>query len=173
MTPKNRPDDWQVRLIQFLAVPGLLLAFYLLLYHNGSLIEICTGSGWDDCGKVSGPGAPYSAVGPVPVALIGLVGYALLFALTWLRDWVAWIDDYTPELLVGLTGVAFLFSLGLTGLELFVIRAICRFCVVSAAIVTVMFVLSITYLREVNDERVRDEHVRDARARDQHVPLEG
>lgn len=74
--------DWQLRLIQPLAVAGLLIAYYLLLFHNGVLIAACTGSGWDDCGAVSGPSAPYAAVGPVPVALIGWVGYAILFLLT-------------------------------------------------------------------------------------------
>jgi uncharacterized membrane protein len=149
---ENLPDDWQVRLIQLLAVPGLLLAFYLLLYHEGKLVDVCTASGWDDCGKVSGPDAPYSSIGSIPVALIGLVGYATLFLVVWLKDWLALVEDYLPELLVGLTAVAFLFSVGLTGLELLVIHAICRFCVVSAVIITVMFGLALHYMREVTRE---------------------
>jgi uncharacterized membrane protein len=64
-----------------------------------------------------------------------------------LQDWWALVDDYIPEIMVGLTGLAFLFSLGLTSLELFVIHAICRYCIISAVLVTVMFVLSIAYLR--------------------------
>jgi uncharacterized membrane protein len=143
------PDDWQVRLIQLLAVPGALLAFYLLLYHNGKLVDVCTASGWDDCGKVSGPDAPYSSIGLIPVALIGLAGYLTIFLITWTKNWLAVVEDYLPEMLVGLTAVAFLFSLGLTGLELFVIYAICRFCVVSAVIITIMFALAIHYMREV------------------------
>jgi uncharacterized membrane protein len=149
---ENLPDDWQVRLIQLLAVPGLLLAFYLLLYHEGKLVDVCTASGWDDCGKVSGPDAPYSSIGSIPVALIGLVGYAALFLVVWLKNWLAPVEDYLPELLVGLTAVAFLFSVGLTGLELLVIHAICRFCVVSAVIITVMFGLALHYMREVTRE---------------------
>jgi uncharacterized membrane protein len=139
---------WQVRLIQLLAVPGLLVAFYLWLYHEGTLIAACSGSGWDDCGRVSGPGAPYAAIGSFPVALIGLLGYGLIFLLSWLKDWLPGLVTHLPELLVGATGIAFLFSLGLTGLELFVIHAICRYCVVSAVIVTLMLVLSVSYLRE-------------------------
>jgi uncharacterized membrane protein len=149
---ENWPDNWQVRLIQLLAVPGMLLAFYLLLFHNGKLIDVCTASGWDDCGKVSGPDAPYSAVGPVPVALIGLIGYSLLFLLTWLKDWLALVEDYLPELLVALTGIAFLFTLGLTALEIFVIHAICRYCVVSAVIITIMLGLALHYMRQITAE---------------------
>jgi len=147
MRTENWPSDWQVRLIQLLAVPGMIIAFYLLLYHNGDLVNVCRATGWDDCGKVSGPGAPYSAIGPIPVALIGLVGYILIFLVSWLKDWWSLLDEYSPEILVALTGFAFLFSLGLTALELFVIEAICRFCVISALIITIMLVLSVSYLR--------------------------
>ncbi|MGW8318844.1 MAG: vitamin K epoxide reductase family protein [Candidatus Promineifilaceae bacterium] len=153
MRTKNWPEDWQIRLIQLLAVPGLVLSFYLLLYHNGNLVEVCSASGWDDCGKVSGPDAPYSSIGPIPVALIGLIGYVTLFLVTWLKDWIPLVDDYLPELMIGLTGVALLFSVGLTVLELFVIHAICRFCIVSAVIVIIMFVLSLSYLRTLGEPR--------------------
>lgn len=143
------PEDWPIRLIQLLTLPGMMVAFYLLLFHNGSLVAACGSGGWDDCGTVSGPDAPYSSVGPIPVALIGLIGYAVIFFVVWLADWWSWIDDNLPELMVALTGLAFLFSLGLTALELFVIHAICRYCVVSAVIATIMFVLAIVYLRSL------------------------
>lgn len=143
-------DDWQIRIIQLISVAGIVVAFYLLLFHNGSLIAVCSGSGWDDCGAVSGPDAPYSSVGPIPVALIGLVGYVGIFLVTWLKDWLPALDDYVPEIMIGMTGLAFLFSLWLTALELFVIHALCRYCVVSAVFVTIMFILSISYLRAVN-----------------------
>lgn len=146
-----RPPDWQVRLIQLLAIIGLFVAYYLLLYHNGTLVAVC-GSGWDDCGQVSGPDAPYSSLGPVPVALMGLLGYALIFLLTWLPGWWPTVEEYLPELLVGTTGLAFLFSLGLTGLELFIIHAICRYCVISAVLVTILFTLAINYLISVQKE---------------------
>ena len=152
MRASKLPDDWQLRLIQLLAIPGLMVAFYLLLFHNGNLINACTASGWDDCGKVSGPDAPYSAIGPIPVALIGLIGYAVIFLLIWLKDWWSLLDDYLPELMLGMTGFAFLFTIGLTALELFVIQAICRFCVISAIFVTIMFALAIHYLRSFSGE---------------------
>jgi uncharacterized membrane protein len=149
-------DEWQVKYIQLLSVAGLLIAFYLLLFHNGVLVAGCSGSGWDDCGAVSGPGAPYAAIGPVPVALLGVVGYAAIFLATWLKDWQPWAVRYLPEALVGLTGLSFLFSLGLTGLELFVIRAFCRYCVVSAVLVTVMFGLSLSFLRSDPEEDLEE-----------------
>lgn len=109
----------------------------------------CGPSAWDDCGAVSGPGAPYAAVGPIPVAAIGFAGYAVIFLLVWLADFVSAIEDYLPELLVGVTALALLFTLFLTGIELIVLHAVCRYCLVSAAIVIAMFVLAASYLRAV------------------------
>lgn len=145
-----RTEDWQIRIIQILSVAGIVVAYFLYLFHEGSLVGVCSPSAWDDCGQVSGPDAPYASIGPVPVALIGLIGYVFIYLLTWLRDWLPIVDDYLPEVLVGTTGLAFLFSMWLTALEIFVIHAICRYCVVSAVFVTIMLVLSISYLREVN-----------------------
>ncbi|MDX1614643.1 MAG: vitamin K epoxide reductase family protein [Candidatus Promineifilaceae bacterium] len=153
MRTESWPEDWQLRVIQLLAVPGLLLSYFLLLYHNGDLINVCEPSGWDDCGSVSGPDAPYSSIGPIPVALIGMLGYAAIFGVIWLKDWILLVEDYLPELMIGLTGFALLMSLGLTVLEIFVIQAICRYCVISAVIVIIMFVLALSYLRSFNPQR--------------------
>jgi uncharacterized membrane protein len=154
MQPENWPDSWPIRVIQLLAIPGIVIAFFLLLYHNGQLLEVCKASGWEDCGKVSGPEGVYSSVGPIPVALIGLVGYSVIFLVAWLQDWSSLVDDYLPEIMVSLTGLAFLFSVGLTVLEIFVIHAICRYCVVSAVIITVMFILAISYLRGAGQNNI-------------------
>jgi uncharacterized membrane protein len=140
------PENWQARLIQLLAVPGIMVAYYLLLFHSGSLFTTCTVNDWFDCGQVSGPGAPYSSIGPIPVALLGLLGYALIFLVVWLKDWIHLIEDYLPELVFGIVGLAFLFTLGLTALELLVINAFCQYCLYSAAIVTIMFILAISYI---------------------------
>ncbi len=145
-------QEWQLRLIQLLSVPGMMLAFYLYLFHMGVLVVGCkVGSFWD-CGQVSGPGAPYASIGPVPVAFIGLTGYAVIFMLTWLQDWDFPLMDYLPELMVAVTGFALLFSLGLTAVEFFVIRAFCQYCVVSAVLVVILFGLALSYLRSANAE---------------------
>ena len=140
------PRNWPVRLIQLLAIPGMLVAYYLYLFHSGSLFTTCTVNDFFDCGQVSGPGSPYSSIGPIPVALIGLLGYAVIFLMVWLQDWIRLIADNLPELIFGVVGLAFLFTLGLTALEMFFIHAFCQYCLYSAAIVLVMFILAISYL---------------------------
>jgi uncharacterized membrane protein len=44
-----------------------------------------------------------------------------------------------------------LYSLYLTYIELFVLRAVCPFCVLSAVVMGVLFVLSIARLRAASD----------------------
>jgi uncharacterized membrane protein len=48
-----------------------------------------------------------------------------------------------------LSGIGTLFAVYLTALELFVIHAICRWCVGSALIITLIFVLSLLDLRRL------------------------
>ena len=146
----HKPQDWQLQIIQLLAVFGMFIAYFLLLYHNGDLITICKSGTWEDCGLVSGPGAPYASIGPIPVALIGLIGYIAIFLTIWLQDWVNILEDYAPEIVVGLTGLAVLFTLYLTMLEAVVIHAFCRYCLISAGNIIIMLILSISYLRKVN-----------------------
>ena len=140
------PRNWQVRIIHFLAVPGTLAAYYLYLFHGGALVTTCTVNDFFDCGQVSGPGSPYSSIGPIPVALIGLLGYTVIFLVVWLQDWIKLVADNLPELIFGVVGLAFLFTLGLTALEMFIIHAFCQYCLYSAAIILVMFVLAISFL---------------------------
>lgn len=141
-----RTDNWQIRLIQLLSVPGLLLAYYLWLYHEGQIVQACTVTNFFDCGRVSGPNAPYATIGPIPIAIFGFLGYAAIFLTIWLADFLDIVDQYLPELLVGLTGLALLFTLYLKSLEIFVIGAICQYCLYSAIIILSMFGLAIHYL---------------------------
>ena len=53
------------------------------------------------------------------------------------------------RLLAAMTATGLLFSLWLTYLELFVIEAICQWCVVSAVLATLLFVIALLDLRDV------------------------
>ncbi|MGW8180364.1 MAG: vitamin K epoxide reductase family protein, partial [bacterium] len=87
-----------------------------------------------------------------PVALLGLVAYTTLFALTLLRGHVAeHLDNYIPLAIFGISFIGVLYSAYLTYLELFVIYAICRWCVSSALIITAIFLLSLPGLKAEAD----------------------
>jgi uncharacterized membrane protein len=92
--------------------------------------------------------SPYAVFLGIPVPLIGVAGYVVLFGLAMASlqqpDQPRW-----PRLLLLLSGGAALFSGYLTYLELFVIHAICRFCVASAVIVLLIFVAALVDRRSV------------------------
>src|SRR5207247_10394525 len=84
----------------------------------------------------------------LPVALYGVVGYLaiLMVALAALRP-AALTRSNWNVMLVSLATVGVLFTAYLTYLELFVIHAICRWCVGSALIITAIWVVAVWGLR--------------------------
>jgi uncharacterized membrane protein len=112
-------------LLGALAIVGLLISAYLSWVHYIGAVPVCLG-GSGGCESVQS--SSYATIFGVPVAVIGLLGYSgLLFAAS-LRGEVGIYLGF----LVALVGT--LFSAYLTYLELFVIHAICEWCVVSAAL---------------------------------------
>jgi uncharacterized membrane protein len=130
--------------IVLLALVGLLVATYLWLYKIGVLGELRCGTGSCEYVQTS----RYAELLGLPVALYGVAGYATLLGLglAGLQPALA-SDRRVSVLLAALASVGFGFSLYLTGIELFVLHAICRWCVASAAIMTTTWVLSLADLR--------------------------
>ena len=135
MIPRNR------MVVAAVALIGVFVAGYLLLYKLGFLGSLACGVG-GGCETVQA--SRYALFLGIPVAAWGLAGYVgiLLVALAGAQPrfagerWVSW------GLLI-LTGVAFVFSVYLSALEEWVIRAWCRWCIVSAAIATTTFLFSL------------------------------
>jgi uncharacterized membrane protein len=123
-----------------LSLVGLFISAYLYLYKIGRIGSLACGTG--ECETVQA--SVWSRFAGVEVALIGVVGYAglVLLSLASLQPGLS-ERRWPTNLLVWLSGVGVLFSLYLTYLELFVIHAICRWCVGSAVIITGVFVLAL------------------------------
>ncbi len=119
-------------LIAVLAVAGLLMSAYLTWVHLLGLSPVCL-AGNGGCEAVQS--SRYAEIFGVPVATLGIGGYAGLLLSALLRG--------EGGALLGLfiTLVSVIFSAYLTYLELFVIYAICQWCVSSAALMTAAFVL--------------------------------
>ncbi|HEY6156839.1 MAG TPA: vitamin K epoxide reductase family protein [Gemmatimonadales bacterium] len=130
--------------IVLLALVGLLVATYLWLYKVGVLGQLQCGTG--SCEYVQA--SRYAELFGVPVALYGVAGYAtlLVLGLAGLQPRFA-ADRRVSVLLALLATVGFGFSLYLSAIELFVLHAICRWCVASAVIMTVTWLLSLADLR--------------------------
>jgi len=131
--------------IALLALFGLFVAIYLWLHALGFGGAIkCGASGGCETVQTS----PWAVFLGMPVAFYGVVGYCavLVVALAALRP-AALPQRGWNTLLAALASVGFLFTVYLTYLELFVIHAICRWCVGSAAIITLIWIVSLIALR--------------------------
>ncbi len=127
-----------------LSLAGLFVAAYLYLYKAGFIGTIACGTGGCETVQVS----PQSRFLGVEVALIGLVGYTVLLGVSLAALQPRWAQSRGPTVaLAVLSAGAVLFTGYLTYLELFVIHAICRWCVVSAVIISLVFVASLLDLR--------------------------
>ena len=132
-----------------LALLGAGIAGYLSWVAVAAEREaFCSGVG--DCAAVQG--SRYAEIGGVPIALLGLGMYLALLALLGARRlWPRVRAGAPPRALSSLafaTALAgALYSAYLTYLELFEIEAICAWCVASAAVVTLIALLSAPDLR--------------------------
>ena len=126
--------------VALLSLIGIFVSAYLYLYKIGEIGSVMCGTGGCEAVQLS----RWSSFLGVDVALIGILGYAGLFALSLVALQPRFANDARPaRLLAALSGVGVLFAVYLTWLELFVIHAICRWCVGSALIITAIFVLSL------------------------------
>ena len=125
-------------LLAVLAVAGLLMSAYLTWIHLRGVAPICLAGG-GGCETVQA--SRYAEIMGIPVAVLGLAGYAGLLLSALLRGEVGALLG----LFVALVSV--LFSAYLTWLEIFVIDAICQWCVTSAVLMTVSLLLTIVRVR--------------------------
>jgi uncharacterized membrane protein len=130
--------------IAVLALVGCFVALYLWLHALGVGGELQCGTG--ECDTVQA--SRWAELFGVPVAFYGVVGYAAILAVALVGLQPAWAGRRGPTvLLAALATGGVLFSGWLTYLEVFVIHAICRWCVASAAIMTAIWVISVTASR--------------------------
>ena len=129
-----------------LALIGAIDAGYLLVQTIGGGAVVCPSVpigrfNLNQCNIVLA--TPYSKFLGLPIAFYGLVAYLtflglVLGALT--KKWPA-----AKKLLLYLSGFGFLASLYFVYLQFFVIEAICFYCLISAALMTLIFALSAVY----------------------------
>jgi len=127
-------------LMALIALIGVFVSLYLTLYKLGYIGTLACGTGGCETVQLSKWG---DFLG-VPVAGWGVVYYVsvLALAIAGVQDRFAGSRRLTIVLVV-VTGWGLLFTLWLTYLELFVIHAICRWCVGSATMTVLLFALAL------------------------------
>jgi uncharacterized membrane protein len=138
-------NERRLRLVAIaLAVLGLGVAGYLTYVHYEGLHAVCGLGG--DCEKVQT--SEWSKLAGIPVAVLGLIGYAVIFVSLFVPGEEALIAGALTAL------VGFGFSAYLTYRELFTIDAICPWCVASAVVMTLLAIVTTSrLLLSPSDER--------------------
>jgi uncharacterized membrane protein len=134
MFPK---EDTLRRAVAFLAALGVGVATYITIADSGGGAPACI-AGSSGCQAVAD--SSYSHLAGVNIAVFGIVGYLLILATAFFANDLVRFGGF----LLALGG--FGYSIFLTYLEIFKIEAICQWCVVSAVLMTVLFLLAATRL---------------------------
>jgi uncharacterized membrane protein len=143
-------------LAALVALAGLFVALYLTLYKLGYIGTLVCAVGSCEVVQTS----RWATFLGLPVAVWGVAYYVAVLAVSLIGLRGNLEDDQRVSLLLVLmTGVGVVFSVWLTYLELFVIDAICMWCVVSAILVVVIFVISLLDLRDWRGAEAVDDGV--------------
>jgi uncharacterized membrane protein len=131
---------WYPITILIVATIGFIDATYLTVQHFVNFALPCNIThGCDIVTK-----SAYSDIGGIPVALLGAIYYAVILLSTYLllefdrRDLLKWIAAATAG--------GFLFSGWFVYVQLFLLHAICQYCMLSAITSTTLFTASVVYL---------------------------
>lgn len=130
------PEEWTLRRIAtFVAAFGIGVATYIAIADAGGGAPVCLAGG-TGCKTVAS--SSYSHLAGVNIAIFGIAGYLLLLACALLRGDGARMAGFCISL------AGFGYSVFLTYLELFVIDAVCQWCIASAVLMTILFALNAT-----------------------------
>lgn len=133
--------------LALLAVVGICIALYLTLYKIGVIGVLSCSVG--SCETVNS--SKWSVLLGLPIAAWGLGAYVALLLLAMIGSGEE-REESVPiaRMILALAAWSVLFSAWLTYLELFVIHAICIWCLSSAALWVVILALGVADLRAVS-----------------------
>jgi len=111
---------------------GVVVSSLALHVHYSTDIQPCSINEKWDCGIVNH--SRFAEIAHIPVAVIGIAGYALLGVLALLR---------LNRLLLAASLIGLAFALYLTHIEAHLLQVWCLYCVISQAIIAMLAFLSV------------------------------
>lgn len=145
--PSKAIPSWFIPLFLLVSFFGFLDATYLAAMHYLGLSVPC--SIVEGCERVTT--SQYAKIGGIPVALLGAFYYLSIFLAG-----VAFWDSKKEKILfwaARFTAVGFFASLWFIFLQLFIIKALCLYCMGSATTSTLLFLLSLFIIRQSAQKR--------------------
>ena len=135
-------NPFLTRISAFLAGLGMLVSAYMTIYKLTDNQTMCLGNG--GCSIVNS--SVYSEVYGIPVALVGVLGYAAILTALVLAGRLEFLRQNGALIAFGLCLAGFIFTVYLIYVEIALIHALCPFCIASQLIMTVLFALSVLRL---------------------------
>ena len=138
--PAAKNFVWPYLVAAIVSLVGLGDAIYLTIQDlTGQHLRCTIITG---CAEVLG--SKYAHLGPIPLAMLGAAAYFTFFSLAIL---VVFGYSFARHLLPILVAIMFLMTLWLTYLQAFVIHHFCQYCLLSAAVTTVLtLIVGISFL---------------------------
>ncbi|MDO9122745.1 MAG: vitamin K epoxide reductase family protein [Anaerolineaceae bacterium] len=127
------------------SIIGFIDSAYLTIIKFTNSPIYCT-PGLGNCESVQN--SQWSTIWGIPIALLGALAYLFLIFCFVFEQSIPDLKRYSDYLVFGTSFFGFLYSLYLTYLELFVLQAICQWCILSAICMTVVFITTIIRLKE-------------------------
>jgi len=133
----NNIKQWTVITMLIISFLGFLDATYLTVEHFMGAVPNCSIIKGCDIVATS----QYATIGTIPIALLGSLYYLSIFLLS-----IVYLDTKRESFLflasrIPLAG--FFVSLYLIYLQIFVLKAICMYCMISAISSTLLFIMGI------------------------------
>jgi uncharacterized membrane protein len=125
---------------------GILITGYLSIGELSDSTTVCIESGAFNCDVVQN--SVYSKIMGIPIAMLGFGTYLVLGALVGLENRAGLLREYGAALVFAITLFGFLYSAWLTYIEFFQLKALCPWCLASAAVMTLLFIVSGLRLRQ-------------------------
>lgn len=138
-------------IMMVLSIIGLVDSLYLYIIKITNNKNLCL-QGIGDCWSVNI--SRFSEIAGVPISLLGAGAYLTLIILIFLEGRYSFFEQNSPLLIFGITLFGVIYSLYLTYIEIYVIKAICPFCVISAVVMVFLFALAISHLVKTNQQAV-------------------
>jgi uncharacterized membrane protein len=129
-----------------LAILGVLDALYLLILKFTQAEAMCVGNH----GCITVNNSIYSEIYGIPVSAFGIAAYLAIGLILFLAPKMKLARQAGPLTVFGLGLIGVIFSAYLTYIEAYVIHAFCPFCIASAIIITLIFILAIIRLIQQN-----------------------
>ena len=145
---KTAPGRDVLRLLSLiLVIVGLAISGYLSYVKLTEVPLVCVAnSDVFNCEVVQN--SAYSRIAGIPVAWLGFATYIALFALLLLENRIEFLKQNGILVIFGITLFAWLYSMYLVYLQLFVLKALCPWCLGHETAMTLLFIVACLRLRK-------------------------